>query len=486
MQAEPIQVLELIQSNKSFVICFYCQAVIFSEDEVKTHIADGCEEAEKFGPKQSTINGKELEKAQADFIKVATEKSIKFTESLRSQIEPAKKNEEDPINVSTVGTGRRNVKRVCYSEMAKSKRKYTTTTTTPPLLHECPFCDKAFGSIGSLPHHGLYCQGIRKAEPRRNCSHCSKELSLTQSYLHERTCPKNPRKQIECPKCKTRFTPATKGKWLGHLVHCLTYIKQYFRTGTLTEPEESVSPAAKAPIVISIKKEKISSPDNSQPGLSHTALPGIDIKREPEEAVTIVEETSEEVIVPDLEENMDADHDVQEVTMDFKSEIEQSDKMDPFLETGSSIQPLLNMFTKDEEHIQCPFCQSKFVSLEVLKSKHLMVCNGIKAFEPLTNCGHCKLRLPFSLQGLHGVICNQNSSRFILSPDNLRYCDVLCPECKEVFKAKDLPEHLATCLGHLQKILTRAMATGQTCDWNREETEDYVKQAGLQDWLSKI
>ena len=187
--------------------------------------------------------------------------------------------------------------------------------------------------------------------------------------------------------------------------------------------------------------------------------------------------------LPDQLENIDMRVDEPEFISDLVEIKKENDSMND-LPSASTVNVAVEGQKIKEEVVSCPFCLKTFASLAELKSRHLIRCNGIKVFEPELECPHCSLKLPRSLHAMHGIICQQNSCRFVLSPDNLKYCDVFCPECHDVCKAKDLPEHLTTCLKHLSKILIKAMANSDTCDWNQTDAaEDFILKAGLNGWL---
>ncbi len=134
------------------------------------------------------------------------------------------------------------------------------------------------------------------------------------------------------------------------------------------------------------------------------------------------------------------------------------------------------------EPVQCPFCPKIVRSLSELKTQHTIKCNGIKAFEPSKQCQFCKEKMPISLHGLHSMTCDQNPCQLPATAHNFRECEILCPECKTLMRAIEMPVHLANCVQLLGPIMDNAL-NNDSCGWKQSHPKDYIKKAGLDKWL---
>ncbi len=454
-------------NNEAFIICYYCMLPVANNQEFSNHMETECEELKEYEP--SSLKAKEKFRTRV------WEHSVRLTDKLANQLKTTLQPPVEQI-------GERHHKTKATLRLRKSgtwtssRKGRSVSARIKACQHLCPFCEKGLNSISQFYAHGMSCKGIRKLEPSRKCSYCQQEMPVTKSYIHEISCSKFLRVNLprqgqikikyKCPICKdTSINYGNKYTVAYHLAtECLPQVKRYLETGKV---EANPEPPAKK----RIKVEPDSSDENEQ---SPTLMEDIGLDNNPDIKVDPL----------DLVENTSDDNEPLNLTEDIKEEQNEVERTEEVVssenETGSEIQ-----IKSTRTVILCPFCQENFASHEELKSKHLLSCNGIKMFEPKTNCRHCNLRLPFSLHGIHGMICKKNTNRFILSPDNLKYSDVLCPECQDVFKAKDLPRHLATCLQHLEKILSKTLDCSNSCSWMQNGIEDYVKEAGLNDWFSR-
>ena len=132
----------------------------------------------------------------------------------------------------------------------------------------------------------------------------------------------------------------------------------------------------------------------------------------------------------------------------------------------------------------CPFCDKGMKTIRDLKTKHPIYCNGIKSFEPKKKCLHCDQSLPISLCGLHSLLCSKNPFRLPLTTRNLEHADIACPECKTIVRAKNMPEHLATCLKHINSTMDNALLNSNM-DWKPASPIDFISLASLKSWLKQ-
>ncbi len=461
------EVAQLMRANKVFAICYFCMHPFSTEPEFNDHIESTCEVAGKYRPSLKHIGRSE------NFQKLATEKSLKLTHEIRSRFKDSFLL-EPPVTTDEASTKIRRkaaLERKSYS-VARKKRQLkpkskVAESRAESCLHVCPFCKKDFPATKRLLVHGLTCKEIRKLEPRRSCSNCGREMPIIQSYTHESKCVKKLRRshgRFKCPKCTTsKFTSAiykTHHHLLIHLAfECLPQVKWYMRTGSVTPPPTNSDSDNAATLLTNIKTETL---DDQEEELSNPLpFPDISFKVEAPDEFLCIEDNDHNEFNTETLCVVDP--------LDIKTEVQEP------VETGSESMTML---------ISCPFCSRTFASLDELTSNHMIRCNGMKAFEPRKSCPHCNLDLPLSLHGIHGMICKQNSCQFILSTNNLKYSDILCPECHNICKTKDMPEQLATCLKHLSKLLTAAMDNTANCDFGQKgAVEDFIGKAGLKGWL---
>ncbi len=288
----------------------------------------------------------------------------------------------------------------------------------------CPFCNDGI-EHAHIHGHLMVCQPLRDRQPRRQCSVCKKFGAKSFMYLHESRClakkiKPSSERTYKCTICSNHFS-SDQGLAYHLSKECLkSYLDDLLENG----------------------------PDSDQSELLIDSVGSFHVKNMGDES----ENGEEEFVI---------------------------------LESGAnSADESNNKMMSASGNVSCPFCPEEFPSIDDLKTKHPLACNGIKMFEPKKKCSHCDLLLPTSICGLHMLVCKKNTYRIPLTTTNLQHSEIFCPECKVVGKAQWMPEHLATCYKHIKPIIENALVNS-SLDWRSSEQTDYITKAGLAYWLLK-
>ncbi len=356
------------------------------------------------------------------------------------------------------------------------KRRHTFSGLKKTIA-QCSVCSKELDRY-RVAQHTFYCSKINELAPKRKCGKCGKTNSIAKSFLHEAKCGHQGGK-FKCLNCDDYETPYVSALAI-HLAKCLDYLRKHHRT-TLSQRHSSADAASEpepeqnsSPLKIKInskrRKRKRMTWHHNESGPPKVAKMTTLFQNDQEhdQAVTIKNELIEAPVNVVLAE---------EIPDQSSSASSESDLV---IGDAFSVSDQANM---DDNNLACPFCDKSFQSAEDLKAEHPVYCNGMKRFEPEEACQHCGLSLPVSLAGLHSLICPSNPFKLPITKDNLEHCDIHCPECKAVCKAKLLPTHLTTCMKLLPSIMTNATENPKY-KWKQPPgSPDYIEIAGLGYWL---
>ncbi len=324
--------------------------------------------------------------------------------------------------------------------------------------HRCPFCKDGPFTRANLYYHLMFCKSFRPFQTLIKCSVCQVRGAKTTISAHEGTCrskKKCKKRRFRCPICKEKFQSSS-GQTYHLSKECL---KDYL--------EDMV--------------KKHSSQDDNISEESSTRL-------EPEPEVEAPASSVTDTRSPSVKPEVDGGCEKEDIVfLGTKVKIEECDRKQEVPKESNAGLPVITevMSMSQPSQVMCPFCPKVCSSIEELKTKHPLACNGIKRFEPRKACSHCDLVLPTSLWGLHLLVCKKNTSKMPLTIGNLQHCDIFCPECQMVGKAKWIPVHLSTCFKHVQMIIENALANS-TLEWRDSEQTDYIDMAGLTYWLQDI
>ncbi len=377
------------------------------------------------------------------------------------------------------------------------KPKISKTTSSPGPVSakrdHCHLCKNRVPSKITLEVHLLFCDEVKKKEEKRKCPYCKFSMTLSQSYVHEVCCPRNPtgsdyrngRKPTTCPKCKNpdkKFKFGSDDLYHHLATDCLTHLKQFhLHTPASSESNESDIPDLTAEPEVETHDDDI---DNAEPDWEDKPLLELQARKKPKikkPHVTFFKDDESKTITNI--DGMDTSRVEEDLVLNSTDNDTIADRTNQVKIPARVKKPVHQSVTVNVNGIvKCPFCLSEFQSLVRLKEEHPVFCKGIKKFEPEKTCQHCKDRFPVSISGLHVLICKANPSRMPLTADNLQHCDIHCPECQLIGKAKLIPVHLAKCLTILQKIMENALECNSLA-WHQQSPTDYIGKAGLTYWL---
>ncbi len=188
----------------------------------------------------------------------------------------------------------------------------------------------------------------------------------------------------------------------------------------------------------------------------------------------------------------------QQEAAQYEIEINNAEDDVPDIDEPDDVKPIVIDLVDDDDDneedasndvndsVDCPFCSKRFPTRNALKD-HPIFCPGMKSFEPMATCCHCRKTLPMSLSGLHEITCDQYKWRLNLVDNNLNSYQIRCDTCADMFVARQFPRHLSRCLKMLQVMLGNALENSELV-WNRHnaQTTDYFGEAGIKDWINKV
>ncbi len=339
-------------------------------------------------------------------------------------------------------------------------------------IQTCPFC-KNGRKLPSLNNHLIFCKNFKPFQTIQKCNGCSKKGTKTYIHTHESYCLSTKKGLNLCTICSQNFHSTS--RLIYHLGKtCLKdYLDNMVKKHASTDEDKENHNNEAEPLTN----------DSSAGSENEEMVASLD----PEPIKEVVPETDPDPVENPAPIKMEVDEEDDIVFIGSKVKIEKPDP-EPEMPVTNDIDnrpkatPVIIRVASQSSQVICPFCPKTFTSIHDLKTKHPLSCNGIKKFEPEKNCPHCDIELPTSLCGLHILICKKNKCKMPLTIDNLQHCDIFCPECDIVTKAKGMPEHLATCLKHVQLIMENALIN-PTLNWRHPQVTDYIAKAGLAYWL---